>query len=57
MYRIFRSKRGKIDMFNKAHALLAFDKEQSSLFGLVMKSILLRSSYTEPYSGYNGSIY
>jgi len=57
MYRIFRSKRGDIALFSKVLNLLAFNKESNCLLGLVMKSVLLRKSFIEPYHGFQGSIY
>ncbi len=51
MYRLFRSKRGDISQFEEAEKLLAFNKDYSCLFGLIMKSILVKSMANTTGSG------
>lgn len=56
LYRVFRDKRGDLSVFKNAIDFLAFNKEENCLLGLIMKSILLRTSLTKGYHLFNGSI-
>ena len=61
LYRLFKSERLSqisFEDFQKVGQQLAFNKQDSSVIGLVLRSALLRDSLDRPYEGgFQGSIY
>lgn len=57
MYRLFRSKRGDISLFENALKIQAFKKEPTCMFGYIIKSIFVkenlgRDNYLSEFESY-----
>ena len=47
MYRLFRSKRGDISLFENALKIQAFKREPTCMFGYIIKSIFVKENLTK----------